>query len=85
MKFEKLTHEQLNILKSKGFNILTSNNSLTDEKVIWFPERVPDVWEYLLELDCNHKMIPLQEPNILVIQDALDNIRNEDLIGEVFI
>lgn len=85
MRFEKLTYCQLKILKSKGYNILTSNQKLTDAQVVWFPERVDDVCEYLIGLDTNGQITPLNEPNILVIQDALDNIREEDLIGEVFI
>lgn len=84
MRFEKLTHLQLKILKNKGFNILTSNNALTDEKVIWFPERVEDVCEFLISMDIKG-ITPFEEPNILVIQDAIDNINNEDLIGEIFI
>ena len=85
MKFEKLTHFQLKILKSKGYNILTSNQNLTDEKVVWFPERVEDVMTYLLALDTSGKMVPFKEPNLMVIDDAIKNIREEDLIGEVFI
>ena len=85
MRFEKLTYCQLKILKSKGYNILTSNQKLTDAQVFWFPERVEDAMDYFLALDISGKIEPFKEPNILVIDDALENIREEDLIGEVFI
>ena len=85
MRFEKLTKSQLKILKSQGYTLLTSNQNLTDEKVYWFPERVADVMEYLLALDTSGKIVPFKEQNLLVIDDALENIREEDLKGEVFI
>lgn len=85
MRFEKLTKSQLKILKSQGYTLLTSNQNLTDEKVYWFPERVADVMEYLLALDTSGKFVPFKEQNLLVIDDAIENIREEDLKGEVFI
>lgn len=77
MQFEKLTQDNLRILQSQGYNNLTSNNQFTDDKVIWFPEFVKDVWEYLLRVSGD-------EPTMLVINDALQNIEDEDLFGEVF-
>mgnify|MGYP000914722690 CR=1 FL=1 len=85
MRFEKLTKSQLKILKSQGYTLLTSNQNLTDEKVYWFPERMADVMEYLLALDASGKIVPFKEQNLLVIDDAIENINEEDLIGEVFI
>lgn len=84
MKFEKLTHSNLKILKSKGFNILTSNNSLTDETLVWFPERINDIFDYLIAHDINC-IIPHQEFEILVIDDAIRIMEEEYLIGDVFI
>lgn len=84
MKFEQLALANLKILKSKGFNILTSNNKLTDDHILWFPESVADVCDYLITLDTKGTT-PFQEPNILVIDDAISNIEDENLIGEVLI
>ena len=78
MRFERLSHFQLKILKSRGFNILTSNNQLTDSNVIWFPEKVDDLGEYWME-------VASVKPIMLIISDALDNVPEEHLIGEVFI
>lgn len=78
MQFEKLTHTNLRKLKELGYNILSSNNNLADDTVIWYPERVEDVCEYVFE-------VADQEPTLLVIQDALDNISEDDLIGNVLI
>lgn len=77
MEFKKLTIETLKLLKSRGFNILTSNNQLTDTKVIWFPEKVDDINDYLME-------VAGEEPTFIVIDDALSNVEEVYLYAEVF-
>ncbi|QBQ41097.1 hypothetical protein E2P86_07990 [Sphingobacterium psychroaquaticum] len=84
MQFVRLSHKVLEQLKEKGYNILTSNNPVSHENPVWYPESVPDVWDYLIGLDVR-KISVIKEPNILVIQDALDNIRDEDLRGVVLV
>ncbi|WP_293925665.1 hypothetical protein [Sphingobacterium sp. UBA6320] len=85
MKFIPLTHAVLLDLQLRGYNILTSKNTVDDENPTWYPITVPDIWEYLLQLDCKGSIVPLQEPAILVIADALKDIVEEELQGEVFI
>lgn len=77
MQFEKLTHANLRILLTQGYNILVSNNQYNDEKVVWFPETVEDIDDYLMQ-------VADEEPTLLVIDDALKNIEEEYLIGDVF-
>ncbi|SMG32535.1 hypothetical protein [Sphingobacterium psychroaquaticum] len=84
MQFVQLSHKVLKQLKEKGYNILTSNNSVSDDNPVWYPEKVPDVWDYLIGLDVRRISV-IKEPNILVIQDALDNICEEDLRGVVLV
>ncbi|MEN5085896.1 hypothetical protein ABE426_05460 [Sphingobacterium faecium] len=85
MKFVSLTHPVLLDLQLRGYNILTSKNTVDDENPTWYPITVPDVWEYLLQLDCKGSIVPLQEPAILVIADAIKDIAEEELQGEVFL
>ncbi|WP_400263274.1 hypothetical protein ACFX5U_09550 [Sphingobacterium sp. SG20118] len=85
MQFAILTQTLLLQLKSKGYNLLTSKNTVDDENPTWYPEKVDDVWEYIVDLDSEGKFVPLQEPAILVIDDAIKNIEDWQLIGEVFI
>lgn len=85
MQFENVSKRILKELLSKGYNILTSNESLSADVVYWYPEKVENVNDYLIHLDIIDAIEPLKEPNILVIQDALDNIEDEDLIGLIFI
>jgi hypothetical protein len=51
MRFEKLNHKNLIYLKSKGYNLLTSNNKLSNENVEWFPERIDNLCAHLSEFD----------------------------------
>lgn len=81
MKFTALNYKTLTTLKKRGYNILTSNNNLTDETVYWYPEKIQDLDNYLVGLIPP----PFQEPNLLVIDDALNNIDEQDLIGLVLI
>lgn len=86
MYFVKLNHPILIKLKMQGYTILRSNNSLIDENPTWIPEKVN--MEEFFNLDSNwvaEASIPLQENHLLVIDDALNNIRNTDLFGEVLI
>jgi len=87
MRFAKVSHSVLKELQSKGYNVLIAPSDCEDiENVTWKAITVENVFEWLVALDCEGIAgIPFQEPNILVIQDALDNIREEDLFGSVFI
>ncbi|TDQ79602.1 hypothetical protein [Sphingobacterium yanglingense] len=78
MQFENVSKALLKELLSKGYNILTSNNMLSSDIVYWYPEKVEDVQQYI-ETNAN------EEPTLLVIQDALENIREQDLVGLVFV
>ncbi|MDR6734150.1 hypothetical protein [Sphingobacterium sp. 2149] len=87
MRFAKLTHSVLKELQSKGYNVLIAPYDCEDsENITWKAIAVPNVFDWLVALDCEGiTTIPFQEPNILVIQDALLNIDEEDLKGSVFI
>lgn len=87
MRFEKVTHRILKELQRKGYNVLIAPSDCEDnENVTWKAITVPNVFEWLVALDCEGiTAVPFKEPNILVIQDALNNIREEDLKGSVFI
>lgn len=78
MQFEKVSKRLLKELSAKGYNILTSNEQLSADMVYWYPEKVWDVQQYI-------ESVAYDEPNILVIQDAIENIRDKDLIGLVFV
>lgn len=71
----------------KGYNVLIAPSDVEEsDNVTWKAITVQNVDEWLVALDCEGiTSVPFKEPNILVIQDALDNIRNEDLFGSVFI
>ncbi len=77
MQFEKLSHEALRELIGRGYNILSSNDELWDKNVVWFPETVADVKDYLMQ-------VADEEATLLVIDDALNNLEEEELIGDVF-
>jgi hypothetical protein len=86
MGFVKLNHVILMKLKMQGYTILRSNNPLSDENPTWIPEKVN--MEKFFNLDSNwvaKASIPLKENHLLVIDDALYNVRNADLFGEVII
>jgi len=81
MQFVRLAHSVLRDLKKQGYNILKSPVPIDNENPSWYPEKVEDVWEYLDSLT----VVPFQEPNVLVIDDALENIRDEDFVGMVWV
>ena len=87
MRFAKLTHSVLKELQKMGYNVLIAPYDCEDtENITWKAITVPNVFDWLVALDCEGiTTIPFQEPNILVIQDALLNIDEEDLKGSVFI
>ncbi|KKX47785.1 MULTISPECIES: hypothetical protein [unclassified Sphingobacterium] len=85
MKFVPLSRVILLELKRNGYNILTSKNTVDDENPTWYPLTVPDVDDYLLQLDCSGSIVPEEGQVLLVIEDALDNIHEGQLQGEVFI
>jgi hypothetical protein len=81
MKFVRLTHSVLRDLKRDGYTILRSPMPIDNEDPTWYAEKVTDVWGYLDDL----AGVPFQEPNILVIDDAIENIKDEDLRGSVWV
>lgn len=86
MIFVKLNHAILMKLKMQGYTILRSNDPLMDENPTWIPEKVD--MEKFFDLDSKwiaHASIPMHELHLLVIEDALYNIRNADLFGEVLV
>ncbi|MDF2851679.1 MAG: hypothetical protein K0S31_2364 [Sphingobacterium multivorum] len=87
MKFEKVTHSVLRRLQAQGYNVLIApSDSEDDENVTWKAIAVPNVMDWLVALDCEGwTNIPFQEPHILLIEEALQNIENEELFGSVFI
>ncbi|WP_164112291.1 MULTISPECIES: hypothetical protein [Sphingobacterium] len=85
MEFKKVTHVLLNKLKQKGYNALTSNNELSDRQIYWYPEEVDNVNQYIDKLTNRGYRAPLNQPMILWIQDAIDNLRDYELAGVVFI
>ena len=79
--FVKVTHAVLRRLQSQGYNILTSVNTIDDENPTYMPEKVDDVWEFLDSVT----VVPFEEPEILVIEEALNNIMDDQLIGAVWV
>ena len=73
-------------LKMQGYTILRSNTPLADDNPTWIPEKVD--MEKFFDLDSKwiaHSSIPMHELHLLVIDDALYNINNADLFGEVLV
>ncbi|WON94747.1 hypothetical protein [Sphingobacterium sp. UGAL515B_05] len=87
MRFEKVTHRILKELQRKGYNVLIAPSDCEDsENVTWKAITVPNVFEWLVALDCvGWTNIPFKEPHILPIDEALNNIDNDALFGSVFI
>lgn len=74
-------------LQQKGYNILIAPSDCEDNSnVTWKAISVPNVMDWLVALDCEGiTAVPFEEPNILVIREALDNIADDALFGSVFI
>lgn len=86
MQFVKLTHSVLRELKLKGYNILRSTSKLSNDDPTWMPDTVDlDAFFDLGSLEIERISTPMEELHLLVIDDALKNIRDEDLIGSVFL
>ncbi len=87
MRFAKLTHSVLKELQSKGYNVLIAPANCEDsENITWKAIAVPNVFDWLVALDCEGiSGIPFEEPNILVIDESLRNMDDEYLQGSVFI
>ena len=86
MKFVKLNHMVLQYLKDNGFNILTSVSPLESENPSWVPDKV-DLVDFfdVCSIQIERRSVPVEELHLLVIDDALKNILNKDLIGQVFV
>ncbi|MEN5085107.1 hypothetical protein ABE426_01420 [Sphingobacterium faecium] len=85
MKFVPLSIVILLKVKRTGYNISTSKNTVDDENPTWYALTVADVNDYLLNLNCKGSIVRMEKSALLVINDALDNIDEEQLQGEVFI
>jgi len=81
MKFVKLDHQVLLSLKEQGYNVLTSVNTVDDDNPTYMPQKVGNLWDYLEGVPS----VPMQERALLVIDDAMQNIREEDLKGSVWV
>jgi len=86
MKFVKLTHGVLRKLQSQGYNVLIAPSDVEDSRnVTWKAITVDNVMDWLVGLDsAGVTAIPFEEPHILPIDEALNNIENEALFGSVF-
>lgn len=86
MQFVKLTFDVLKDLMKQGYIILRSTSPLSSENPSWYPDTI-SVQEHLLwekEQFRKHDF-GFEETHILVIVDALKELREEDLIGEVWV
>lgn len=77
MRFVKLNIRVLYVLEKMGYTILRSVNSIDDENSTWIPEKVEDIFDYIIKMDCENALI--------VISDALINIDPKDLKGDVLL
>ncbi|SKB40323.1 hypothetical protein SAMN05660841_00317 [Sphingobacterium nematocida] len=84
IQFEKITHEILRVLKDKGYNVLTSNNRLTDPEIYWYPEQIISIAKYRYNLNDRGYKLALGHPVIVRIQYALDNMKEDELHGMVY-
>lgn len=85
MQFASLTRNVLIDLKCKGYNVLTSYHGVDIRNPTWQPMCVGNVDQFLLELKSNSKILPLKEPEVLIIEEALMHISDDELGGEVFV
>ncbi|TDQ79721.1 hypothetical protein [Sphingobacterium yanglingense] len=84
IQFEKITHEILRLLKNKGYNVLTSNNRITDTDIYWYPEQIISIAKYRYNLNDRGYKEALGHPVIVRIQYALDNMKEDELRGMVY-
>ena len=84
MTLEKLTIELLYKLKNQGYNIISYNNKVSDDNIVWFPETKENIEDYLLGLS-NLGKIVYEDPNFLVIDYAIENLSNNEFVGEVLV
>ncbi|WP_437919869.1 hypothetical protein [Sphingobacterium sp. LRF_L2] len=86
MEFIELTHGILRLLQYKGYTVLTSVSPLNSDDPTWYPEKVPV--EELKGLNITvvgRTATPAKDRHLMLIDDALENIREEELIGQVFL
>jgi len=84
MTLEKLTIELLYKLKNQGYNIISYNNKVSDDNIVWFPETKENIEDYLLGLS-NLGKIVYEDPIFLVIDYAIENLSNNEFVGEVLV
>lgn len=84
--FVKLNFNTLMELKIRGYNILRSPSYLCNKNPTWIPDYVDVSRFFELDTDEIAKISgPLVGKHFLLIEDALENSTNEDLIGEVLV
>lgn len=86
MEFVKLSHAVLQHLKENGYTILTSVSPISSENPSWIPDNV-DITDFF-DVNSRHidrRSISIEKLSLLVIDDALVNIPNDNLIGQVFL
>lgn len=72
--------------RDNGYNILRSTSLISSKNPSWYPDIVD--LEKFLHLDSEgvqNLSASSNKTHLLVIADALDNIRDEDLIGDVWV
>ncbi len=56
-----LTTEILRDLKSKGYNVLKSNNCVDDATQIFSPAKINDLWKFLESLDVESATVLIEQ------------------------
>ncbi|MCI0922327.1 hypothetical protein [Sphingobacterium rhinopitheci] len=82
MQFYTIDKDILEKLNKSGFTILSSTNTMFDETIYWFPEKVYDIDAYFTALDLCGELNSI--PSIISIVDAINNMEEKNLRGLVF-
>lgn len=82
MQFLPVNQNLLLQLQIRGSNILASAQGIDHENPSYYPIQVSDVWDYLVRLDYTSG---IGEPALIVIEDALRNIKEQHFDGAVFV
>lgn len=86
MQYVKLTRDILYCLMEQGYTIIRSASPLSSDNPSWFPDKI-SVEEHLLWEDKQFGKhdFGFEGTHVLIIVDALEELADEDLIGEVWI
>lgn len=82
MQFLPVNQNLLLQLQIRGYNILASAQGIDHDNPSYYPIQVSDVWDYLIRLDYTSGV---GEPALIVIEDALKNIKEQQFDGAVFV